>query len=155
MKSTKPDPDVFLEAATRLGVQLNNCVVVGDGVWDLPAARHMKELGVGGLSGGYGEAELTQAGAYRVYKHPADLLEHTAKIGIQRTFYLRSLPFIFDVPRPPSQSKRFWLLPGCLLLSGTQSVPPEFLIAREIPTGRRKSLRLPALQFPQTRAPAE
>jgi len=48
----------------------------------LLAARRAKALGVGMLCGGYGTAELTQAGAYRVYKHPADLLDHLPEIGI-------------------------------------------------------------------------
>jgi hypothetical protein len=39
-------------------------------------------LGVGLRCGGYGEMELLQAGAYRVYKDPADLLDHVAEIGI-------------------------------------------------------------------------
>jgi phosphoglycolate phosphatase-like HAD superfamily hydrolase len=51
-------------------------------VWDLLGARRAKALGVGLLCGGSGTAELTQAGAYRVYKHPADLLDHLAEIGI-------------------------------------------------------------------------
>jgi HAD superfamily hydrolase (TIGR01549 family) len=79
----KPGPDVFLEAASRLGVALGDCVVVGDSIWDLLAAGRSKALGVGVLSGGYGEAELIQAGAYRVYDNPADLLEHLAEIGIE------------------------------------------------------------------------
>jgi phosphoglycolate phosphatase-like HAD superfamily hydrolase len=36
------------------------------------AARRAKALGVGVLLGGYGDAELIQAGACRLYKHPAD-----------------------------------------------------------------------------------
>jgi HAD superfamily hydrolase (TIGR01549 family) len=79
----KPDPDVFLEAASRLGVALGDCVVVGDSIWDLLAAGRSKALGVGVLSGGYGEAELIQAGAYRVYDNTADLLEHIAEMGIE------------------------------------------------------------------------
>jgi hypothetical protein len=31
---------------------------------------------------GYGEAELVQAGAYRVYKDPGDFLDHLAEIGV-------------------------------------------------------------------------
>jgi HAD superfamily hydrolase (TIGR01549 family) len=78
----KPDPDVFLIAARRLGMELSDCIVVGDSVWDLLGARRAKALGVGMLCGGSGGAELAQAGAYRVYKHPADLLDHLAEIGI-------------------------------------------------------------------------
>jgi phosphoglycolate phosphatase-like HAD superfamily hydrolase len=83
VERAKPDPDVFLEAAGRLGVALSNCVVVGDSVWDLLAARRAKALGVGLLCGGYGETELIQAGAYRVYSNPEDFLEHLAEVGIQ------------------------------------------------------------------------
>jgi HAD superfamily hydrolase (TIGR01509 family) len=82
VERAKPDPDVFLEAAQGLSVQLKDCIVVGDSVWDLLAARRAKALGVGVLSGGYGEAELIQAGAYRVYKNPAELLERIAEIGV-------------------------------------------------------------------------
>jgi hypothetical protein len=39
-------------------------------------------LGVGLRCGGYGEAELMRARAYRVYKNPVDLLDHLAEIGI-------------------------------------------------------------------------
>lgn len=78
----KPEPDVFLVAARRLGVNLSDCIVIGDSVWDLLGARRAKALGVGLLSGGYGNAELAEAGAYRVYEDAADLLEHLAEIGI-------------------------------------------------------------------------
>jgi beta-phosphoglucomutase-like phosphatase (HAD superfamily) len=62
----KPDPDLFVEAAARLGVDVGESVVVGDSVWDLLAARRARALGVGLLSGGYGQDELERAGAYRV-----------------------------------------------------------------------------------------
>jgi HAD superfamily hydrolase (TIGR01509 family) len=79
----KPDPDLFLAAAERLGVEIADAVVVGDSVWDLLAARRAKALGVGLLSGGYGEDELNRAGAYRVYEDPADLLRHLDEVGVR------------------------------------------------------------------------
>ena len=82
VEHAKPDPDVFLNAARQLGVSLSDCIVVGDSIWDLLGARRAKALGVGLLCGGYGEMELIQAGAYRVYKDPADLLEHLSEIGL-------------------------------------------------------------------------
>jgi HAD superfamily hydrolase (TIGR01509 family) len=82
VEQANPDPDVFLIAARELGVPLSDCIVVGDSIWDLLGARRAKALGVGLRSGGYGEAELVQAGAYRVYKDPADLLDHLPEIGI-------------------------------------------------------------------------
>jgi len=79
----KPDPDLFLEAAARLGVAINDSVVLGDSVWDLLAARRARALGVGLLSGGYGQDELERAGAYRVYQDPADLLRHLDEVGVR------------------------------------------------------------------------
>jgi HAD superfamily hydrolase (TIGR01509 family) len=79
----KPDPDLFLAAAARLGVAIDEAVVVGDSVWDLLAARRARALGVGLLSGGYGQDELERAGAYRVYQDPADLLEHLDEVGVR------------------------------------------------------------------------
>jgi HAD superfamily hydrolase (TIGR01509 family) len=79
----KPDPDLFLAAAERLGVDAADTVVVGDSVWDLLAARRARALGVGLLSGGYGREELERAGAYRVYDDPADLLVHLDEVGVR------------------------------------------------------------------------
>ena len=83
VKHAKPDPDLFLKAAERLGVDIEDSVVVGDSVWDLLAARRARALGVGLLSGGYGEEELERAGAYRVYQDPADLLSHLDEVGVR------------------------------------------------------------------------
>jgi HAD superfamily hydrolase (TIGR01509 family) len=83
VERAKPDPDLFLAAAARLGVEISASVVVGDSVWDLLAARRAKALGVGLLSGGYGEDELERAGAYRVYQDPADLLRHLDEVGVR------------------------------------------------------------------------
>jgi HAD superfamily hydrolase (TIGR01509 family) len=79
----KPDPDLFLAAAERLGVDIARAVVVGDSVWDLLASRRAGALGVGLLSGGYGQEELERAGAYRVYEEPADLLRHLDEVGVR------------------------------------------------------------------------
>jgi phosphoglycolate phosphatase-like HAD superfamily hydrolase len=83
VQHAKPDPDLFLAAAERLGVPIADSVVVGDSVWDLLAARRARALGVGLLSGGYGKEELERAGAYRVYQDPADLLSHLDEVGIR------------------------------------------------------------------------
>jgi beta-phosphoglucomutase-like phosphatase (HAD superfamily) len=55
VRHAKPDPDLFVTAAQRLGVGL--------------------------LSGGYGEDELARAGAFRVYEDPADLLRHIDEVA--------------------------------------------------------------------------
>jgi HAD superfamily hydrolase (TIGR01549 family) len=79
----KPNPDLFLAAARRLGRDPRDCFVVGDSVWDMLAARRASSLGIGLLSGGYGREELTAAGTYRVYDDPADLLAHLDELGIR------------------------------------------------------------------------
>ena len=79
----KPNPDLFLAAAQRLGVEIGASVVVGDSVWDLLAARRASALGIGLLSGGYGQDELEKAGAYRVYQDPADMLKHLDEVGVR------------------------------------------------------------------------
>jgi len=79
----KPNPDLFLAAAARLGRDPRDCFVVGDSVWDMLAARRASALGIGLLSGGYGREELTAAGTYRVYDDPADLLTHLDELGIR------------------------------------------------------------------------
>jgi HAD superfamily hydrolase (TIGR01509 family) len=84
VRYAKPDPDLFLAAASRLGAPIEQAVVVGDAIWDMLAAVRCRALGVGLLSGGYGAEELRQAGAIRVYEDPADLLEHIDEVGGRR-----------------------------------------------------------------------
>lgn len=83
MKHAKPDPDLFLAAAQKLGVSIYDSIVVGDSVWDLLAAQRARALGVGLASGGYGQDELERAGAYRTYEDPLDLLNHLDEVGIR------------------------------------------------------------------------
>ena len=78
----KPEPDLFLACQQRLGVRPDECYVVGDAVWDLLAARRAGMLSVGLLTGGYGEDELRSAGAFRVYRDAAELLESLDELGI-------------------------------------------------------------------------
>ena len=79
----KPDPHLFLAAAERLGVEIGNSIVVGDSIWDMLAAQRARALGVGLLSGGYGQDELERAGAFRVYADPADLQAHLDELGVR------------------------------------------------------------------------
>jgi len=83
VQHAKPNPDLWLAAAARLGVPIESAIAVGDSVWDLLAARRARALGVGLLTGGYGQEELERAGAYRVYEDPADLLLHIDEIGVR------------------------------------------------------------------------
>jgi HAD superfamily hydrolase (TIGR01509 family) len=83
VERAKPEPDLFLASQKRLRVPADECYVVGDSVWDLLAARRAGMLGVGLLSGGYGEQELAQAGAYRVYRDAAALLSSIYQLGLR------------------------------------------------------------------------
>jgi HAD superfamily hydrolase (TIGR01509 family) len=78
----KPEPDFFLACQQRLGIRVEDCYVVGDAVWDLLAARRAGMLGIGLLSGGYGEDELSRAGAFRVYCDPLELHHSLDELGI-------------------------------------------------------------------------
>jgi len=82
VRRAKPEPDLFLACAERIGVEPRECYVVGDAVWDLLAARRAGMLSVGLLSGGYGEDELTRAGAFRVYRDAAELRESLDELGV-------------------------------------------------------------------------
>jgi len=77
----KPEPDLFLKAAERLGVPIERTYIVGDSIWDLLGARRCHALGLGLKSGGVGEEELQRAGALRVYEDPADLLDHLDELA--------------------------------------------------------------------------
>ena len=83
VERAKPAPDLFLECARRLGAEADECFVVGDAVWDLLAARRARMLSIGLLSGGYGDDELTRAGAFRVYRDPAELHSALDELGIE------------------------------------------------------------------------
>jgi len=84
VRYAKPDPDLFLAAADRLGVDIQHSLVIGDSIWDMLAAQRARALGVGLLSGGYGQEELERSGAFRVYDDPADLLRHVDEVAARR-----------------------------------------------------------------------
>ncbi|MBG1233333.1 HAD family hydrolase [Aestuariivirga litoralis] len=84
VRYAKPDPDLFLAAAEKLGVDIKESCIVGDAIWDMLAAKRAHGLGVGLLTGGYGEDELIRAGAYRVFQDPADMLDHIDELGGRR-----------------------------------------------------------------------
>jgi HAD superfamily hydrolase (TIGR01549 family) len=84
VRFAKPDPDLFIAAAERLGIDIAATFVVGDSVWDMLAAQRARALGIGLLSGGYGLDELERAGAYRVFDDPEHLLQHIDELGARR-----------------------------------------------------------------------
>jgi HAD superfamily hydrolase (TIGR01549 family) len=82
VERAKPEPDLFFACQRKLGVEPRDCYVIGDAVWDLLAARRAGMLGIGLMTGGYGEDELSKAGAYRVYRDAAELHRSLDEIGI-------------------------------------------------------------------------
>lgn len=71
--SSKPDPELIEVALRRLG-SVDAAVFVGDTVYDVESAARAGIKCVGLRSGGFGRAELEEAGALRVAELPVDLL---------------------------------------------------------------------------------
>jgi HAD superfamily hydrolase (TIGR01509 family) len=82
VEHAKPEPDLFLACQERLKISARDCFVVGDAVWDLLAAKRSGMLGIGVLTGGIGRSELTDAGAYRVYRDAAELDARRHELGL-------------------------------------------------------------------------
>lgn len=72
--ASKPEPDLLEVTLQKMG-DPGRAVLLGDTVHDVESARRAGLPCVALLSGGYGEAELTEAGAVRVVALPEDLLE--------------------------------------------------------------------------------
>jgi HAD superfamily hydrolase (TIGR01509 family) len=74
-EQAKPEPDILQAALSTADLQAENCIFVGDSVWDVEACNRVGMPCVALLSGGISEHELTDAGAVAVYRDPAHLLE--------------------------------------------------------------------------------
>lgn len=70
---SKPEPDLLGETLRRLG-KVSGSVLLGDTVYDVESARRAGMPCVAVLTGGYGRAELSDAGAALVVDGPSDLL---------------------------------------------------------------------------------
>lgn len=75
VERSKPDPDVFLIAMGREGLDPRRTVAVGDSVWDVEAAAEAGIGCVGVESGGFSRHELSEAGAIAVYKDVENLFQ--------------------------------------------------------------------------------
>ena len=83
-KKTKPHPDIFLAALTKLKVKPENALALGDTPYDAEAAGKAGVWTIGVMSGGWTEKELLGAGCVEVYKDVADLLEHFDQSALMR-----------------------------------------------------------------------
>ena len=72
-EESKPDPELVEKALSRLGG--SPACVVGDSVYDVEAAQRAGVPAYAVLTGGYGRAELEEAGAAGVYVDLNELLE--------------------------------------------------------------------------------
>ena len=134
VKYAKPDPDLFIAAAERLGAAVQTAVVLGDSIWDMLAAKRCKALGVGLLSGGYGSRELQDAGAIRVYEDPADVLRH---IEDRRTPIGKARCVLILRPRNASRKGRIDRAPtGCAGMTCARPAPRTCAAARPGPLSR-------------------
>lgn len=79
--SSKPAPDLVGAALERVG-GATAAVMVGDAVWDVEAARRAGVHAIGLRCGGFGEAELRDAGAISVFDSPRDLVERFETSGL-------------------------------------------------------------------------
>lgn len=70
---SKPHPELFLKILAKSKMPASRCVVVGDSVWDMEAARRAGIVAVAVLSGGYSAVDLIRAGAREVYEDVAEL----------------------------------------------------------------------------------
>ncbi|MDV2994864.1 MAG: Phosphorylated carbohydrates phosphatase [Chroococcidiopsis sp. SAG 2025] len=75
VKSSKPEPDIFLSTLDKLGgIAPARVIVVGDTPYDAEAASKANLRTIGVLSGGFSAESLRQAGCIAIYQDVADLL---------------------------------------------------------------------------------
>jgi HAD superfamily hydrolase (TIGR01509 family) len=67
IKNSKPDPEIFLTAAKKIGVVPEFCAGIGDSPHDMAAAKAAGMIAIGVLTGGYDSETLREAGADEVY----------------------------------------------------------------------------------------
>src|ERR1700744_6394759 len=63
VREVKLEPDLFLLCQQTLNVEPADCLIVGDAVWDIYAARRSGIMAAGLMSGGFGEQKLYTAAA--------------------------------------------------------------------------------------------
>ena len=73
VEATKPAPDLVHAALEKAGGRPEEAVLVGDTPWDIEAAAQAGVPTLAVLTGGFSEAELTEAGAAGVFESVADL----------------------------------------------------------------------------------
>jgi HAD superfamily hydrolase (TIGR01509 family) len=75
VESTKPAPDLVQAALKRAEGDAKDAVMVGDTPWDIEAAKKAKVPTIAVRTGGFGSAELQQAGAAVLFESVRELFE--------------------------------------------------------------------------------
>ena len=79
VEQTKPAPDLLQVALRKLGAPEDAAaVLVGDSVWDVKAGDNAGMPAIVVRSGGFGDDELTDAGAVAIFDTPGDLAANLA-----------------------------------------------------------------------------
>ncbi|HEY9733508.1 MAG TPA: HAD family hydrolase [Drouetiella sp.] len=81
---SKPDPDIFEAALSKLGETPDRTVVIGDSPFDAEAANKISMRTIGFLCGGFEKAKLEQVGMIELFEGPADLLQNYNRSIISR-----------------------------------------------------------------------
>jgi HAD superfamily hydrolase (TIGR01549 family) len=85
VEQTKPEPDLISAALEHVSASgRDRAVMVGDSTWDCEAARRAGIESIALLTGGFGEAELRDAGAGSVFASIADLLDGIDATALRR-----------------------------------------------------------------------
>ena len=74
MKPPKPAPDLVQTAMAKADGD-DDAILIGDSVWDVEAAARAGIPTLAGLTGGYSEAELLDAGAQSVFSSVKELVD--------------------------------------------------------------------------------
>ena len=74
VERSKPHPDIFAVALSRLGTKKDDAVVVGDTPYDAEAATKLGLETIGLLCGGFPKEDLLRAGCFATYRDPEELL---------------------------------------------------------------------------------
>jgi HAD superfamily hydrolase (TIGR01549 family) len=83
VKASKPEPDIVHAAIEKAGG--GAAVMIGDSTWDCKAANRAEIPGIGVLTGGFSEQELTDAGASIVFDSVEHLREHLHNASLSDT----------------------------------------------------------------------
>ena len=86
VKRSKPHPDIFAVALSKMGVRKDDVLVVGDAPYDAEAAMKLGLKTIGLRCGGFPKQDLIRAGCFAIYRDPEELLhEYSAWSPSQST----------------------------------------------------------------------